>query len=228
MPTRLYLSTLFSVVGAKELKFMHITKTGGTSIEAAGRQLNLSWGKHHSATERAYGFWHALPTTKNPALLQKYDWFTVVRNPFDRVVSEFWCRWGGEGRPKNVSVLNFNAFISKQVTLASHRYVGHYTPQIKYLSILNVGPDVVLRVLHFERLQRDFSHLLKMSRLPDVKLPMLRLGYASRRRRRMNTNSQTWNVSHLTLPTIKLIQHVYQSDFEVFGYSKDAQKAQMR
>jgi hypothetical protein len=34
-------------------------------------------------------------------LRDKYDWFLVARNPFDRVVSEFHCRYGGVGLPHN-------------------------------------------------------------------------------------------------------------------------------
>ena len=99
---------LLFTVCAKELKFMHITKTGGTSIEAAGKRLNVSWGKFHTFAEKAYGLWHDLPTKRNPSLIRKYDWFTVVRNPFSRVVSEFWCPWGGRGRPSEVNVSSFN------------------------------------------------------------------------------------------------------------------------
>ena len=31
-------------------------------------------------------------------LQQKYDWFMVVRNPYDRILSEFYCKWGGVGK----------------------------------------------------------------------------------------------------------------------------------
>lgn len=207
---------------SKPLKFMHITKTGGTSIEEAGLKLNVTWGMYHTKREKAYGFWHALPTTKDAALLRKYDWFTVVRNPFDRVVSEFWCKWGGSGRPRHVNASNFNAFIAQQLktddagNLRRPSHVGHYVPQTKYLSLLNLGPDIVLRVLRFEHLARDFAHLLRLSGLPNVDMPLV------------NKNRRPFNVSHLTLDTAALIRRVYRSDFEVFGYSTKIEHALMR
>lgn len=57
----------------KPLKFMHITKTGGTAIEEFGRLHNLSWGRYHTQTEKAYGLWHELPERKNKTLLRMYD-----------------------------------------------------------------------------------------------------------------------------------------------------------
>lgn len=208
--------SLLSVACAKELKFMHITKTGGTSVEAAGRTLNVSWGKYHTFAERAYGLWHDLPAKKNASLLRKYDWFTVVRNPFSRIVSEFWCRWGGRGRPKEVNVSSFNAFIASRVTSKLQRFPGHWTPQAKYLSVLSLGPDMSLRVLHFESLRDDFARLCRLSGLPAVDLPTL------------NLQSHPLNVTHLTLDTTDLIRRVYDLDFEAFGYSRSPRVAGRR
>lgn len=194
---------------ASPLKFMHITKTGGTSIEIVGRRLNLSWGMHHTRAEREYGFWHGLPETKPAEVMRKYEWFTVVRNPYDRLVSEFWCQWGGAGRPANATVASFNAFLVDAIRTRAHRPEGdHYTPQHRYLSLLAVGAGVVLRVLRFERLQQDFARLLKLYRLPQVRLP-----FANRHA------SKPLNTSHLTEETVDLIRRTYEADFAIFRYS---------
>lgn len=77
------------------LKFIHITKTGGSTIEDIAFEKNILFGIHH---QKEYGFWHELPSMKSMNLLQKYDWFTFVRNPYERMISEFYCKWGGLGQ----------------------------------------------------------------------------------------------------------------------------------
>lgn len=203
---------------SKPLKFMHITKTGGSSIEQLGVALNMSWGIHHSSSDKTYGFWHEIPSRKKASLLRQYDWFTVVRNPYDRIVSEFWCQYGGAGRPTQVNPSNFNAFIMEQIkSKGNEELKGHYTPQYKYLSVLNIGPGVVLRVLRFEKLQSDFNDLCSLYNLPKLKLMVLN-----------KPQKKHYNVSHLSEQTISLIQSVYKVDFEIFGYSMDVRMATIR
>lgn len=105
----------------KKLEFVHITKTGGSAIEKAGSKLDLIWGACHymNITEvgcmapdvsysapdfQSYALtspWHT-----PPKLLRKYvnesqypyddaDLFAVIRNPYDRIISEYYCPWLG-------------------------------------------------------------------------------------------------------------------------------------
>ena len=30
--------------------------------------------------------------------MMKHDYFLVCRNPYDRIISEFHCKWGGVGK----------------------------------------------------------------------------------------------------------------------------------
>ena len=53
----------------KELKFIHITKTGGTTIEQIGRKYGILWGQLH----HEYGFWHDPFPLKDTILRAKYD-----------------------------------------------------------------------------------------------------------------------------------------------------------
>jgi hypothetical protein len=69
----------------KQLKFIHITKTAGSSIESVGLENNHRWGINHVE----YGFWHEIFTRKPEALRKKYDWFMVVRNPYTKAISAY-------------------------------------------------------------------------------------------------------------------------------------------
>ncbi|KAL7461024.1 hypothetical protein ACHAXS_001461 [Conticribra weissflogii] len=103
---------------AKKLEFVHITKTGGSAIEKAAFLHGVRWGACHfkkiaevgcSRPDIHYTFpggspWHLPPkfamafvykNTSKPVLYHDVDLFTVVRNPYSRMVSEFHCPWIG-------------------------------------------------------------------------------------------------------------------------------------
>ena len=69
----------------KPLKFIHITKCAGTSIEDIGKKNDICWGRYH----KEYNWWHEPFINLKKSLKKKYDWFVVVRNPYTRILSEF-------------------------------------------------------------------------------------------------------------------------------------------
>ena len=114
-------STSHNKSKSKKLEFVHITKTGGSAIEKAGAKQGLIWGACHfmnftevgcmapdvpytSPNYQSYALtspWHT-----PPKLLKRYvdesqypyhdaDLFVVVRNPYDRIMSEYYCPWVG-------------------------------------------------------------------------------------------------------------------------------------
>ena len=197
----------------KKLKFIHVTKTGGTSIEALGVSMNVSWGKH----DRDYGklkSHHLIVERKNPDLLEQYDWFLVVRNPFARIVSEFWCKWGGKGRPANPTPASFNAFLRNRmsnVQSATATTRGHYVPMWRYYTPY---PKVVIRVARFETLERDLRAIFGLYNLTmPTSLPHV---YAT---------PHPLSVQHLDQQTLAMIRRVYATDFEIFRYSLDERLA---
>lgn len=86
-----------------KLIFVHHEKTGGTSIAMA--LFNQDQGAKHSACDNSYdrGFTKHYSVDKalkviGPEKWHEYTRFTVVRNPWDRLVSK-WC-WRREGALK--------------------------------------------------------------------------------------------------------------------------------
>lgn len=105
----------------RRLEFVHITKTGGSAIEKAGAEIGIIWGACHYMNITDVGCfkpdlnyvapnyqsyaktspWHTPPKilktqysdSENPYL--GADTFAVVRNPYDRVISEYYCPWVG-------------------------------------------------------------------------------------------------------------------------------------
>jgi hypothetical protein len=105
----------------RRLEFVHITKTGGSAIEKAGAKLGIIWGACHYMNITEVGCEHpdityqapdyqsyalTSPWHTPPKLLRIYvdksqypydnaDLFAVVRNPYDRILSEYYCPWLG-------------------------------------------------------------------------------------------------------------------------------------
>lgn len=116
----------------KELKFIHISKCAGTFIEDIGYKNKILWGRNH----KEYGWWHEPFIKKNNELKMKYDWFIIVRNPYDRILSEYYCYNGGIGK-KNITHTKkeFNNYLmnkinnrelSKNIDIDKDHYIEQY------------------------------------------------------------------------------------------------------
>jgi hypothetical protein len=198
-------SATATTVSPKELKFIHITKTGGTTIEHAGRDHRIQWGMYHTP----YGWQHRLFQEVPAVERAKYDWFMVVRNPFDRILSEFHCKWGGVGdKARTTSKTDFNSILRQKIrrtlnaTLDGTDIGGHYTAQSRYLM-----PGV--HVLHHEELNSAFEILMKQYTLAP-RLDQQARTYQKKR---------VFFAADFDSQTIDLIQNMYKHDFELFNYS---------
>lgn len=155
------------------IAFLHITKTAGSSIEEAGAGAGLNWGKcmfRPSApladkktmcppmlgkTMKLRTFiqkappWHYpvqhLPSSYNPYV--GYDLFTVVRNPYTRIISEFYYLKPYLKRKNPDALLGndpgyMNEWLAKRIKKMKKCSFqkrcffssgGHFIPQYKYI-----------------------------------------------------------------------------------------------
>lgn len=187
----------------KELKFIHITKTAGTSIEIVGKfQNNLNWGFFH----KEYSYHHHVPFLFiNENIKSKYDWFTVVRNPYERIISEFYCKWIPPKTNQNqYSKEEFNQITQENILnhhVKNQVYGFHYTPQYKY-----IDTNYNIYILKFEELPNNFNALMKKYNL-NLELNI-----------KENQGVKKFNVEDLNHKTINLINKIYYMDFLCFNY----------
>lgn len=180
----------------RKLLFIHIARTGGTSVETAlaGRdwwQIDPQ-SKHISASQARilYGEDNWRSHTK----------FSIVRNPWDRLVSMWSTGWWNEQtQQREIYPSTIKEFV---LTLAPHPHERYAS--LHYHSILDQDLDFILR---FEHLQCDFSSMLTSINAPDICLPHVE----SRVRDHYRTYFDEESAS--------LVADLFQQDIQTYGYS---------
>ena len=215
----------------KQLRLIHITKCAGTTLEGVSKK---TWGKHDfdyatavsSVYTRDGAFWHVpLKEAKQHILrdlLKKFEYFVVVRNPYDRIISEFFCPWGGAGNRRQTTVAGFNEWIWKRLSAIkalladkSNEAViqGHWTPQ--YMYVVDSNGKLIVRkenVVFLEQLKEQYPRLVKRYNLPSE--------FDLSDAQSLNVSSEkTFTPSDLDSRNVALIGEIYGKDFEFFGYS---------
>lgn len=225
------------------LEFIHITKTAGFSIEStfakAGILIgachwlnNKNLGKNCTKRDKKWNMeynrkqipiyftrshvaenWHTPHHWFKDNPYANKSTFCVVRNPYERLVSEFFwsCTKSAgvcENANKNITSETMNAFIQQRAKTYKHvGYHGHFFPQHLYVFDMK-GNQVIDHILRFENLDEDFDALMQLYNL-DIELP-----------KKLNARNSTdlLTVRDLTIETIYVINKVYMMDFVRFSY----------
>ena len=200
------------------IDFVHITKTGGTSIENWGLQNNINWGynKKDIFEKGRYSIdwkggrandkesWHIPPRCfiNNRRYPYKNTTFMVVRNPYSRIISEYYCPWVGSDYMQQHNINEFNSWINK--FLKNQGYGAHGIPQSYY--------KPVDYILHLENLDKEFSVFINSidPSLPTV-LPHIN---------QSDVTKNKFSVKDISRENINLINQIYSEDFDSFGYKK--------
>lgn len=168
---------------SRRLVFVHIPKTGGSSIEQVLGIRGLgNAGTNDPVPEMAFGkldgvhLQHlTLVELTGRGLLDgpaaNYFRFAIVRNPWDRMVSEFeYQRRRGVLTEQGIS--NFEEFAT---AIADGHYDDHvhFRPQMDFL-VNESGSISVDRIGRFERLARDFRKICEAAQVDAPGLPLLK------------------------------------------------------
>ena len=219
-----------------KLEFLHITKTGGSAIEkAAASQAGIAWGachynhglfkqsgcpwppnlenkirlkQNHPFSTPQLSKWHVPLQYLQPYPFQSdTKIFTVVRNPYDRAVSLYYCPWAGYKGPDADDVNHFNAWIQGRIKKQEGILL---TPQSMYV-FDEEHQRMVDHIIQYERLSEEFNQLMQEYNIP-VTLPHQKHNAGT------TTGTKRFTKNNLTSETIALINEVYRDDFDNFGY----------
>jgi hypothetical protein len=189
-----------------DVKFIHITKTAGTTIENIGNKNNYKWGRFDADYLGKFkrnkfetcSIWHVPLKYFEINPYEENILFTIVRNPYERCISEYYCPWSGN-RNKKADVKKFNRWIRNKLTKEN---IVSFLPYYEYFSYND--KIIIDYVLRFENLQEEFNNLfndIKLDRHDNKHLPF-----------------KKYNINNLEKETIKMINNKYQKDFLLFEY----------
>ena len=206
--------------------FVHVPRTGGTSIEKAlgmGGDLEVEdedrlFGRIRSEQNRARGFGsdflqhltlREMRSLASGARSRDYFSFAVVRNPWDRAVSVY-ARLvaGGAGvlaeqlGVADPSGLSFADFLD----LAEACPHPHLAPQVDFLTDED-GAVAVDLVARFEQLDAGFDEVRRRLSRPELSLP------------HVNRSSHRHYSSYYDRSTRDRVAQMYARDIAAFGYA---------
>ena len=202
-----------------ELMFIHIPKNAGTSIEVAAKKYGIMWGlyydfKKHGINRKNENInvsvWHIPPKIlKNnkgyEVYFKKKVPFCVVRNPYERAVSEYKYHNNLYKIPISKQGLNeFITTIESRLNRDICDFGCHFIPQSEY--IYGYNNNKVSEILRFENLETDFKKLCLKYNYPNIKLE------------KINKTGKVVTINDLNSESIKTINKIYKKDFINFNY----------
>jgi hypothetical protein len=200
----------------REVAFIHINRTGGTSVVMAmmidigmfrsGKSIPelLKACKQHSDIHNIPHTWHRKAYRVKPLLGKKWDkWFTfsVVRNPWDKMVSVFHKRKFLLGR-KELRHLSFTKWLKRVDELTPVRFSSH---QYDWLSDAN-GNIMVDYVGRFEDLAGSWAHVCDVTGMASD-LP------------HANASKHKKYQSYYDKQAERIVAKRFSKDIEHFGYT---------
>lgn len=203
-----------------KILFVHIPKTGGQTV---CKILNIPKGskKHYywKSDKNEIDYGHATIKQLSELInLDDYYKFTFIRNPYDRLVSEYFFRI------KNISAKNsvlklkqktsFNEFVKQVYELhkrrfnSKHYFITHYIPQYDYI---NIDGDIkVDDVYRYEEFENNVRKIINEFNLKD-EIP----------KKNISKNKKSDYMEYYNMETKKMVNEIYETDFFRFNYNFD-------
>ena len=177
------------IIDKHECIFVHIPKNAGTSIEEyfGNGSVRIQPSKHADIYEIKARF-------KNS--YNNYRKFTIIRNPYDKMVS--WYFYLKRNLGEDYNIVDFNEWIKNPSSF------WHADDPISYLKPQCDWIDNTVETIKFENLNEELNEFFK----EDIKLPIT------------NKSNHDHYSTYYSRKSLDIIYDRYKKDFEKYNYKK--------
>lgn len=183
--------------------FIHIPRNAGTSVLSI---LGDTGGRLH----RSFMDYQL----SNNVRFKNYFKFSIVRNPYDRIVSVYEYLKSGGNKSHD---LYFSEIIEKE-NGSFDWFVNEFIDEYKIHEVLLLKPQYLFLynyknelqvdyIARFERLEKEIPYILQHINMPYKKLPKLN-----------QSTSHSWEKYYEYSRTIETVNRLYKKDFEFLSY----------
>lgn len=187
----------------KKCIFIHIPKNAGTSVL---RSLGYGGGRQHCS----YQYYLMSDSEK----FHKFFKFTIVRNPYDRLVSGYWYMKNGGNKRSDMKFKeildeqypDFRSFVFGFLDKDRIHEIKIFNPQYIYLfdHYDNLRVDFIAR---YESLADDFQVIAKRLNLDGKGLPIVN-----------PSNKGDYREYYTDEKVVQRVRYLYRKDFELLHY----------
>lgn len=194
---------IFNNEAGRKLLFIHIPKTGGTSIESwLSSQLEIGFYSTIIPSFMKCSPQHLMVDDYEYFFNEPFsDIFSIVRDPYDRLESEYFFKTRSlqkELKPK------FNPWLRlhlKKTIANPYHFDNHFRPQTEFL---NEEMKIFKYEDGFEKIIKYLTDYFELK--GDLEFP--------------NSNKSDRYKLHWSARSIQLVNDIYTNDFELLGYKK--------
>jgi hypothetical protein len=131
--------------------------------------------------------------------------FAIIRNPYDRLVSEYYYDRKWNKKTKSLNFKEFVLYIAEQQR--KEKLFAHYKPQFDFVTDEN-GDRMVDFIGKYENLNEDWERIRRLTGFEFSYLP------------RINQSNHGPFRDYYDRETISIVNEIYTMDFGFFGYAK--------
>lgn len=200
----------------RKLIYIHIPKTAGTSIEDLGKKYDINWGRFAVKNDK-YLVSNNIKCSKwhNPYFIYSKNTFTVVRNPYDRIISEFyWERLNGL-HTYETNISGFEKWILDVLdndVKNDNIYLNdcHILPQTEYTH----NKDDTQRIEHIIKYDNITNELKNLFNEYELKIDINELPFN-------NKSKKTFTINDISNEIKLKIYNYYKRDFNLLGFNNN-------